>query len=58
MKNLYLLCLGIVDPDTETVQFFFDGYTYPFLVKFGDLKKGKDPNQSLYDTMKELAKRS
>lgn len=58
MKNLYLLCLGIVDPDTETVQFFFDGYTYPFLVKFGELKKGKDPNQSLYDTMKELAKRS
>lgn len=58
MKNLYLLCLGIVDPDTESVQFFFDGYTYPFLVKFNDLKKGKDPNQSLYDTMKELAKRS
>jgi len=58
MKNLYLLCLGIVDPDTETVQFFFDGYTYPFLVKFGDLRKGKDPNQSLYDTMKELARRS
>lgn len=58
MKNLYLLCLGIVDPDTETVQFFFDGYTYPFLIKFNDLKKGKDPNQSLYDTMKELAKRS
>ena len=58
MKNLYLLCFGIVDPDTDTIQFFFDGYTQPFYLKFSDLNKTKDPNQSLYDALKELAKRS
>lgn len=58
MKNLYLLCFGIVDPDTDTIQFFFDGYTQPFYLKFSDLNKTKDPNQSLYEALKELAKRS
>ena len=42
----------------ETIQFFFDGYTQPFYLKFSDLNKTKDPNQSLYEALKELAKRS
>lgn len=57
MKKLYLLCFAIVDPDTETIMFFFDGYTQPFIQKFSDLKKSKDPNQAMLRVMEELAKR-
>jgi hypothetical protein len=58
MKKLYLLCFAVVDPDTETVMFFFDGYTQPFIQKFSDLSKDKDPNQAMLRVMEELARRS
>lgn len=58
MKNLYLLCFGIVDEEAETVTFFFRGYTQPFYQKFSELAKGsKDPNQALFETFRELARK-
>lgn len=58
MNNLYLLCFGIVDEEAETVTFFFRGYTQPFYQKFNELAKGsKDPNQAMFETFRELARK-
>lgn len=58
MKTLYLLCFGIVDMEAETVTFFFLGYREPFYQTFSDLQKGyKDPNQTLFESINELARK-
>ena len=58
MKEMYLLCLGIVDNDLQMVSFYFLGYDSPFIQSFTELaKSSKDPNQALFEAVKELSRK-
>lgn len=58
MKEMYLLCLGIVDNDLQMVSFYFMGYDSPFIQSFSELaKSAKDPNQALFEAVKELSRK-
>jgi hypothetical protein len=58
MQSMFLLSLGVYDPEMETVSFFFSGFKNPFIYTLNDLRKGgQDPNASLFDALRELSRK-
>jgi len=58
MEESFLLAFGYVDMVEEKLVTFFLGYNNPFEISFSELKKrSKDPNEALYETLKNLSRK-
>jgi hypothetical protein len=59
LDSLYLLCLGIYEPETEKIVFYFSGYKDPFIYSIKEISKSSDKKSDalLNETLNLLAQK-
>jgi hypothetical protein len=58
MDSMFLLSIGVYEPDLEQVTFFYNGMNEPMVHSLLEMKKSsKDPNKDLFEALANMSRR-
>lgn len=58
LDSMYLLSIGVYEPELEQISFFFSGFSDPFIFSMSEISKGGvDANQMLLESLNNLSRK-